>query len=323
MNKQDPPFAIQVEPTEGCTLACSFCALQSIRENGASFELGVHGSGKGPYKFMTIGTAVRIASQIAIAEWNSRIEFAMHGEPTVHPQLADIVAAFRLALPKASIMITTNGSGIMKEERLLALFEAGANTVCIDNYKHAGFVERIKPWLTHGFGLFNGIGLYRYPAAGAAGNPHARIKGRRVVIIDDITENTKGNHRITNQGGNSGDADPYMKRCAKPFRELSFRWDGNIAICCDDWPGEYKIGNIHDMDIVDLWNHPYFTAARAALYHGKRDMLGPCSGCNVRTYRNGLLPDHMGKQPLGKPHGGHKTLIAEAQKGKPFTPRVK
>ena len=45
MNKQPPPFCIQVELTEGCNLACSFCGIAGIlagimmlRQNQTGFE---------------------------------------------------------------------------------------------------------------------------------------------------------------------------------------------------------------------------------------------------------------------------------------------
>ena len=33
MKKQSPPFCIQIELTEGCNLACSFCGIAHIRDN--------------------------------------------------------------------------------------------------------------------------------------------------------------------------------------------------------------------------------------------------------------------------------------------------
>jgi len=146
-----------------------------------------------------------------------------------------------------------------------------------------------------------------------------------ISVINDLTENEKGSHsNVTNQGGGAGKLDFSMKgkRCAKPFRELSVRWDGNVALCCDDWPGDYKIGNIHDMPLDELWNHPRFMAARRKLYHGLRD-FGPCNGCNVKSYRTGLLPDKKGKKKLKTPGPDDLAQIKEALAGEPYTPRVK
>jgi MoaA/NifB/PqqE/SkfB family radical SAM enzyme len=39
---QDPPNSIQIELAEGCNLACSFCGIQSIRENEADGPENIH-----------------------------------------------------------------------------------------------------------------------------------------------------------------------------------------------------------------------------------------------------------------------------------------
>lgn len=310
---QDPPFAIQLEPVEGCTLACSFCALQSIRANGADAVAGVHGKSSAPYKRMEYVTALRVAKEIERLGWNPRIEFAMHGEPTVNERLSMMIGAFRNELPKSSILLTTNGSGLKTVHVAHELFKAGLNTLAYDKYNHAPWRERAQGTLRE-YCVRSGIPLYFYPANKSA-SPHTRFFGQRVVIIRDITENSSGTHKITNQGGNSGTAEPLEQRCAKPFRELSIRWDGNVAICCDDWKGEYKIGNIHDMPLDAIWQHSRFRAARVALYNAQRSAIGVCSGCNVRTYRNGLLPDKMGRVVMPALCTADRIEIIKAQDG--------
>ena len=131
---QEPPNAIQIELVEGCPLACSFCAMQGIRNNGANGPLRIHGSNSKPYKYMTIEIAKKIAKQISKANWNSRIEFAMHGEPTIHPNNARIVRLFRKNLPKSSIMMTSNGYGLLKN-----------TTKNIDNLMDSGINKALVP----------------------------------------------------------------------------------------------------------------------------------------------------------------------------------
>lgn len=303
--KQEPPFSIQIEPVEGCTLACWFCGLQAIRDNGADGVLAVSGKRSTPYKYMALATAQTIADELERLDWNPRIEFAMHGEPTLHSELPDMIAAFRRVRKGAlSIMVTTNGAGVIVERKARALFDAGLNTLAIDDYKDAGYVPRIRAWIEAG-GYDIGardIAVFEYPQQ-REGNPHARTRGKRIVLINDIADNSKGTHQLTNQGGNSLAplAEPLRERCAKPFREMSVRYDGRIAICCDDWRGQYIIDNVNSTPLDALWNHPRMHAARRALYHARRDLLTPCNVCSVRTYRNGLLPDKHGKLTLPAP----------------------
>ena len=78
--KQYPPLLIEIEPTEGCNLGCKFCGLRGIREKGTK-----------PWKFMTIETAKELAAKIRKENWKSRIAFCGHGEPTLNPNLLEII----------------------------------------------------------------------------------------------------------------------------------------------------------------------------------------------------------------------------------------
>jgi MoaA/NifB/PqqE/SkfB family radical SAM enzyme len=318
MTPQEPPFAVQLEPTEGCTLACSFCALQSIRENGASAETGTHGKSSPPFRFMEMRTLMRVVYEIKRLGWNPRIEFAMHGEPSVNKELALMVYETRRALPRAYIVVTSNGSGLQDQRSIMALFDAGLNTLALDEYKHAHFVEA-SAQARGVIEIIYDIPTLHYPDDTTA-SPHTRHANKRIIVIRDISGNEDGTHQLTNQGGNSfGAVRSLQQRCAKPFRELSVRWDGNVALCCDDWPGVFKVANVHDMKLDDLWNHPRFAAARAYLYAGQRAAVPPCAGCNVRTYRNGLLPDKKGQRTMRTPTLDDHALVQQACAGRQFT----
>jgi radical SAM protein with 4Fe4S-binding SPASM domain len=241
----------------------------------------------------------------------------MHGEPSMHPDLPNLVAAVRKHHKKGYIMVTSNGSGLLKdaEKKVNALFAAGVNTLALDDYKHSGgWVRKILDQVVEEFVKFP---IYRYPDD-PRGNPHHRHNKKMMVIINDISENATGNHQLTNQGGSSFKAEELAERCAKPFRELSVRWDGSVALCCDDWPGKYKIGNVNLEDLDDLWYSPRFEAARRRLYAADRS-FGPCKGCNVRTSRNGLLPDKLGRSTMQAPDPQSNRVITQAMSGKVFT----
>lgn len=324
--KQDPPNCVQIELVEGCNLGCSFCGLQHIRDNGANGPEKLNGKASA-FKFMTRegALAVAMALQAAVKEhdWNPRIEFAMHGEPTMHPEYVGMVQIFRAHLPKLSFQLTSNGGGLLRggnmSGNINAVLEAGINVLCLDNYDGIKIVDKI---LQH----YNGpYPVRKYPQDKTA-NPHQRRKPTQheVVVIHDIELANKGNHSIiTNHAGASFPPSEKAqgKRCAKPFRELSVRWDGQIAGCCNDWPGRYKIGHVSE-GLEALWQGAGFMAMRRALLHGKR-VFEPCKGCDYTSYRVGLLPDHKGKQTLPEPDAETWATIEKHTSGAPYTSRVK
>lgn len=302
--KQDPPFCVQVELTEGCNLRCSFCGVNGIRGEART------------YKFMTPRTATNTAKALAQNGWTARLEFAMHGEPTMHPDAAKIVGIFRAALPRSSMLMLSNGGGLLPDpaSKIAALFDAGLNTLGMDEYEGITLVPKIVAQLRKADFV---VPILTYPDD-AKGNPHARQhhKSMRLVHIRPIDVSTSGTHATLNNHCGSGaplNDHGVGKPCAKPFREMSVRWDGGVAVCCNDWRGQLKLGNMNDDTLDHIWNGPVVQAARRKLVLGQRD-FGPCKGCDAVSYRVGLLPDKMGKVTLARPTKKDNELLATPQK---------
>lgn len=290
MRNQDPPFSIQIEFTEGCNRGCGFCGLRGMREHG-----------KEPFYFMSKETAERIADEIARVGWNSRIIFSMHGEPTLNKNYQRIIKLFRKKLPNAVMSMMSNGYDIVKSgdisSKLAELSTVGLNDLIIDMYtpkddghqildcaKQEGIAYQI---------LDKGVPLY-------SSNPRKfRLLFNPPIQTD---EGAAINRHLCNHCGAAAPLDfSYAgKRCARPFREMTFRYDGWVSLCCNDFRGEYPIGNIMERDIDNIWQDKKFQAARIMLYAGNRDFV-PCYGCNALSHRVGLLPDLKGKETLPEP----------------------
>lgn len=316
---QDPPFCIKVEPTEGCNLRCPFCGINGIRGKERTYE------------YMNVKTALQIAKQIAKAKWNCRIEFAARGEPTKNPQLPEIVSAFRSQLPNASLLLLTNGSGFLApnpkkvRETVMELFERGINTIGVDEYQNVPWASAIRTALKEA-PLPEKIPVYEYPRD-KKGNPHPRYAGKqRLTFIAPIDLQTHGTHSSINTHCGSGAPPDYRLAkapCAYPFREMHVRYDGKIAICCNDWRGVMAMGDTTVTAIDKIWHGELFGAVRRKLLHGERT-FSPCYGCNARSYRVGLLPDPSGAFRKGYPVAtprDHK-LIAQALNKPPLTTPV-
>lgn len=307
---QQAPFTVLVEPTEGCNLGCSFCGLQGMRKKGTK-----------PWKYMSVETAEKIASEMAGAHWNAKLVFAQHGEPTLNPKLFEIISMFRSYLPNNIFHLYTNGYGIVKsgnpDEYVEKLFQAGINNINVDCYLKNGdwqFVQNLKDQ-SNVVIYEKGVPLY----------PNNRK--RRICLLPSIKDDKT--NRITRKLGNHAGAaapldDSYNdKRCAMPFREMAFRYDGWVNLCCNDFRGEYPIGNIFSRGIVDLWSDDRYKAARVMLYNYSRDFR-PCRGCTNVSLRVGLLPDSSGKETLPKITQEVKSLAQSvAIENKPLSEIVK
>jgi radical SAM protein with 4Fe4S-binding SPASM domain len=286
--RQQAPFTVQIEPTEGCNLGCKFCGLRGMRENGTK-----------PWYFMNTKTAENIAKKIKEAGWTCKIIFAMHGEPTLNPDLFKIISIFRKYLPNAVFYIISNGYGIVHndeyeiEDYVKELFNAGINHILLDNYSDHGDWSKVVKAVQDTVQV-----LY----LGKDKTPMFPTDSKKNIIVLPPIVTTKIS-LVRNLKNHCGAAFPLddsfnNKKCAVPFRELSFRYDGSVALCCDDFRGEFFIGNIKDYKTIDdLWNDERFQAARIMLYNGERSFR-PCQGCSSVSMRVGLLPDQKGKDEL-------------------------
>lgn len=317
--KQEAPFAIQIEFVEGCNLYCDFCGLQGIR-----------GAKDKTFKEMSHSTAINIAHQIMELGWNPRIEFAMHGEPTMHSEYAKMVRGFRKYLPNQQLMMTSNGGGLLRPpgvvDNLTELFDAGLNIFAFDAYEYVKIKEKVDAQLDAAKHLK--FDVHRYPDEPEF-SPHTRYghKARMFIRIKDISIAEKGTHSVLNNHTGCGSKplrEPLVARCAKPFREMSIRWDGNVAICCNDWRGVFKVGNVLDgpHGIAGVWHSARLDSARRYLMKGDRASVFPCTVCDAKSHRVGLLPDKKGQTKMRDPDERDMAKVTEALAGNPYTEPV-
>lgn len=286
---QQPPFTIKVELSEGCNLGCNFCGLRGIRPKGTS-----------PYFFMTVETAEKIAKEIKRSGWKVKMSFSMHGEPTLNPNIFEIISNFRKYNPDIYLHLISNSYGIVNHptlspyEYVKKLSESGIDNLILDIYDEVKGDWR-KVWDDID-GKDIEIDMLR-PGTEMFRNKHKF----RAIFVEPIKsdEKNKITRKLSNHTGAAAPLDfsKTNSRCAMPFREMVFRHDGNVSICCDDYWGQYPIGNINDMKIEDIWNHEKFQAARIMLYNRDRTFK-PCFGCNNVSPRVGLLPDGRGQEDL-------------------------
>jgi hypothetical protein len=278
---------VQIEFVEGCNRLCSFCGLNGIRD------------AEGSYRYMTEETATRVASNLVELCPTARIEFAMHGEPTMHPKHLDLIRLFRGALPRAQMQLTTNGKTLMKrmQGRLERVFEAGIDFVILDTYypeRDALREEASKLTRMEVRDFYDELA----PAGWSPWHNHGRKVQRFVVLMDDIgaRDGEVRSRTVFNHAGSNPTKDttpePLKKTCTLPFRELSVTWNGNVNICCMDWKHEYTAGNANVKTLGEIWYGPEMEAARTML-QSKDRAFGPCKVCDVGSgTRAGLLPKY-------------------------------
>lgn len=306
------PNTVQFELVEGCDRRCSFCGTNGFERKA---------------KFVSPEVLKKQSILVEESGYNPRVAIVGHGEPTLHPHFFKCVKMMRKIMPKLHFQMMTNGYLIKKDlNNIKKIFSAGVNDIILDEYSDNKFdIEQIESILNE-FEEETGIrvNLCRMGDKCSLYGPKDYRK-YRLLIVPAIDESEVSiSRKLTNQcgAGMPIDTSCVKKRCTRLFRELVYRWDGNVALCCQDFRGEYFVCNMMSDTIKtfdDIWFHKRFEAARRITYHDGRRFY-PCSICNLLPIRPGLLPDYKGEEDMDLPTEEDYRIVKK--KKAPLTRRV-
>lgn len=309
------PNTVQIELVQGCNRQCSFCGTGGI-------EKKIH--------FISKEVLKKQCKLIQESGYNPRVLLAGHGEPTLHPKFFSCIKIMRKMMPKVWIKIFTNGYIINKDlSTIIDMFEAGINDVTIDEYSDSEFDRDTIQALLNEYEQSKGIHVdFSVMGKGVPLYTDKNPKKKRLLICPAIdSSEVASSRKLTNHCGAGMPPDDRLANstCTRIFREMAFRWDGWVSICCNDFRGQFPIVNCMDKSVKtfdDIWRHDRFEAARRILYHDKRAFF-PCNICNLIAMRPGLLPDHLGKEDMEKLTRADYKLVTTAANSGPLAVVVK
>lgn len=275
------PNIVQIEFVQGCNRACQFCGTVGMERR---------------FHYMEKPTLVQIVRLIKESGIRTKILLAQHGEPTLHPNILEFITYIHRELPNTEIHLFTNGWGIRKDPTLIdRLFRAGLYALVCDEYHDSPLRRLVESNTSHEVVIAgDGVPLF------------SDRKGRILINppIEFGSNGKKMNRHLCNHCGAGMPPlkEPVQKLCAKPFRELGFRWDGKVTLCCNDFRGEYFVCDAMGChSLAQIWYHPRMESARRILMKKDRKGINVCRVCDAISSRVGLLPDKMGKMTLPDP----------------------
>jgi len=227
VNKKRPlgkysPTYWMIEPTHGCNLACDCCSIRLFPKN--------------EYKFMSLNTWKETMKIIKRTTPYTRVDLAQAGEPTLNPNLIEMLKIGREISPNSFFEIITNGTMLTKSKITYKdLFEAGANLVFVDMY---------SPKEVH-YELAKKSGYDWYdrmirPITGySAWNYHNDMSIKQIVLTNNPLDWNKSKKREGILSNNLNDLDwkaaekmgikkvikAPNRRCSQPFRAVNVGYD--------------------------------------------------------------------------------------------------
>lgn len=244
---------VEINPTELCNRTCSFCP-RSNPEVYPNQNLN-----------MTVETATAISKQLLDANFSGDIHITGFGEPTLNPNILDIIKAFSKNFFTEMI---TNGDRLLSGKLThIELSQYGLNSLIVDCYDGPEQTKSINELLKS----FDGqVRIRNHYDTGES------------KLFDLYNYNNRGGAITTRE------FKTIKRQCYMPMYKAFIDWNGDVLLCCNDWGRNQKsFGNIHNDTFDNIWMNKMFTKVRKTLLNGERYLLPACEGCDTDGCKGG------------------------------------
>jgi MoaA/NifB/PqqE/SkfB family radical SAM enzyme len=275
----DFPVYLLIEPISVCNLRCVMC-----------YQIDPSFTRKPFMGMMDLDLFRNIIDQAADGGTGG-ITLASRGEPTLHPQLPEMLDYMRGKF--FEVKLTTNATRLSEElcHRILEseinqlVFSVDAHTKDVyEQIRVRGKFEQVQANIAR----FHDIRAKHYPKSPVS----TRISAVRFRedqdpqgfkdfwsdIVDEV--GMKDAQLRWNTYENDIDTD-VTSRCWFPWERLYIWHDGTTNPCDPDYKSHLSPGNVRDSSIRDIWHGAALTRLREAHDQGRRGEFNPCDRCGV------------------------------------------
>ena len=288
------PFSISIEPTTACNLRCPECP------SGLRAFSRPTGNLRSDFFRKTIDDLHRDLSFLI---------FYFQGEPYINPDFLEMV---QYASQRGIYTITSTNGHFLNEENARKTIESGLDRLIIsvdgstqevyEQYRKSGKLEvvlqgarnvvkwkkELKSKTPHLIFQFLVVRPNEhqipeiYKLAEEIGIDEVRLKtaqiydyaqGNPLIPNQDrysrYRKQADGSYRIKNQ---------LLNHCWKLWHACVITWDGVVVPCCFDKDAKYRMGNLQEQSLREVWQQQPYREFRQQLLKG-RDKIDICTNC--------------------------------------------
>ena len=270
------PIISAIELTNYCNSACVMCPHRKMtrKKEHMKFEM-----------FKKIIDEIKDYPQGLI--WTH-----LFGEPLLHPHLFDFIKYAKDVGIKVGV--STNCMLLNKKMSKKLLDTYLDNIIlCLDAY-HPNIYEKLRVGLDY-FKVVKNITDF-LKLKGDRKKPYIQLQfvknylnENEIKLFKFYWKGTKGidEIRILDSTDWAGQVDKVFdsigkrkrKPCSVLWHYLAIHSDGNVTICCTDYDGKIKLGNVNNERLIDIWNGEKLRKLRELQLKGNY-INGLCDICN-------------------------------------------
>ena len=285
----DTPYSVHIDICSMCNFKCNFC-FQSDKQAMKS---------KG-YKYgsMSLDLFKKIADDLT--EFNQKIrkvKIGLHGEPTIHPKLPEMIRYMKSRDVTNIIELFTNGS-LLNPELNKELIDAGLDRVnfSLEGLTSEKYMEVTGTAIDMDEFIGNIKNLYEIRKDCKLYikivdiNLSPEDKDNFFAIFGDIcdeifienvvpqwAEINKFDVDTTGMYGQK--VDRYKEVCPFPFMYLHFNFDGTASPCTLDWGKQVLIGDVTKESVLEIWLGKNLNDLQIKMLKKERNDIPFCNKC--------------------------------------------
>ena len=270
-----PPLTkLHLEITSRCSARCVMCPQPTLERRNRDMSLAF----------------VRDLSAQARALGAVEVHPHFFGEPTLHPDFVGVVRAIREGHPTAHLKGYTNCSRLIDPGiRKTYLTEFDEVVLSLDGPDEET-LRSIRPGLKVR-DVFRGVELLLDEMARHPNGPKIYARMTRMAQNDGSEEAFRRRFSgrcddvwivyLQNYRGFVQVAVPTRGEgpCPRPFSSLMIDVNGRAVLCCDDYDGEYPIGDANRQSLAEIWNGRPIREVRSLHLKGQGKSIDICRKC--------------------------------------------
>jgi len=271
------PWHIELEITNKCMLACPMCPHHIMKRKQG---------------FMSFETLEKVITE---SRGKSRTCYLhMIGEPLLHNELIPFINYVSAAGIRTSI--STNAM-LLDEKMCNALFSSRLNelTLALDSLEKPVF-ETLRKGANFERVMGN---INRCLAIRRKTKTKTQLELQVIVMKENVEEvplfkqmyepQMKGIGKLLIKGYSTfagyvpdkspTKTPPRRNTCGKLWNSTAIQWNGDVVICCRDFEGFTKVGNIMESSLSEIWKNDLYQKHRLALKKKDFTKLDFCKEC--------------------------------------------
>ena len=249
---------LQIESQSNCNRSCWFCP-RTYDHTGKY----LHSDGAAVIEQMPTDKIIQLLDQAQVLGFQGRVAFYHYSEPLLDKR--NISLAWEAKRRGMKPYLHTNGDVLRHDDALCNEVKKvyGLIVVGLYDYQTNEELEEAKQYWQErlaGANLeFSPVGLSFASAAYSVGIPRALVPTDRRMAVPDLK---------------------YVNApCHRPLIRMLIQHDGEMCHCCEDTYGAFKLGNVYQHTLKQLWFSAHHVQTVRSLIAGQRQNYPLCRNC--------------------------------------------